>query len=323
MDPYTHPGDLFQAVSESNGAGRQRTRTTVDPTLARTLLDRYTQRPGRALNTRIVASIAHRLKQPDPKDHVIGEISFGPDGSTVAGKHYLHAIIETGIAADLDVTINTSPPWDFRHDAPLEDQIALAIGDPGAIVHRNDDETITRWSTRAVMAVLNRPGHCGCTGGYDLTGASPRYSVSHADGCVWRRPEPAQGSVVTAMSREPAALLALLAGNADEARTHLRLMSPAELDNLSSAADTLNRLAAAIRREKLRAEALAANTPCDRGYPLGGMNPRTDWCTVVPLHHAGMHQGECGPFTDAGTVKRLPKCGDPNDCRCSYGCDIP
>jgi len=39
----------------------------------------------------------------------------------------------------------------------LEDRIAQAIGDPGSIVgfrDWNNDETVVRWGTRAVLAVL-------------------------------------------------------------------------------------------------------------------------------------------------------------------------
>lgn len=126
-----------------------------------------------------------------------------------------------------------------------------------------------------------------------------------------------------ATSGEPAALLALLAENPDQAKTHLNEMSPRELDKLASAADELSGLAMKVRRDKLREVARVLNARCDRGYPLGGANPRTDWCTVKPLHHEGMHQGEHGPFTDASTVKRPPKCGNPYDCRCTDGCDIP
>lgn len=43
---------------------------------------------------------------------------------------------------------------DCRYDADLTDRIAQAIGDPGSILARKSDETVTRWSTRAVEAVL-------------------------------------------------------------------------------------------------------------------------------------------------------------------------
>lgn len=43
---------------------------------------------------------------------------------------------------------------DIRYDADLTDRIAQAIGDPGSILPREPDETVTRWSTRAVEAVL-------------------------------------------------------------------------------------------------------------------------------------------------------------------------
>lgn len=36
----------------------------------------------------------------------------------------------------------------------LTDKIAQAIGDPGSILPRGEDETVTRWSTRAVEAIL-------------------------------------------------------------------------------------------------------------------------------------------------------------------------
>jgi hypothetical protein len=37
---------------------------------------------------------------------------------------------------------------------PLTDKLAQSIGDPGSIVTREPDETVTRWSTRAVESVL-------------------------------------------------------------------------------------------------------------------------------------------------------------------------
>lgn len=36
----------------------------------------------------------------------------------------------------------------------LTDRIAQAIGDPGSMLARGDNETVTRWSTRAVESVL-------------------------------------------------------------------------------------------------------------------------------------------------------------------------
>jgi hypothetical protein len=126
------------------------------------------------------------------------------------------------------------------------------------------------------------------------------------------------------VSGEPAALLALLAEDHEQARTHLNQMLPHELDALASAADELSSLAMKIRREKLREEARAADTPCDRGYPLGGANPRTDWCKLKPLHHEGLHEGAEGRrFASNASVRRKPKCGDPHNCTCTHGCDIP
>jgi hypothetical protein len=79
----------------------------------------------------------------------------------------------------------------------LEDRIAQAIADPGAIVgrklgpswgagndgHADDEETVPRWSTRAVMAVLTATGPDGCPGGYDLTPPAYRYVVRHTEQC--------------------------------------------------------------------------------------------------------------------------------------------
>jgi hypothetical protein len=42
---------------------------------------------------------------------------------------------------------------DLAYDSSLTDRIAQAIGDPGSILPRVTDETVTRWSTRAVEAV--------------------------------------------------------------------------------------------------------------------------------------------------------------------------
>jgi hypothetical protein len=126
------------------------------------------------------------------------------------------------------------------------------------------------------------------------------------------------------VSGEPAALLALLADDPEQAKTHLNQMLPNELLTLASAAEELGELAMKTRLGKLREEARVANTPCDRGYPLGGMNPRTDWCTKMPLYHTGMHEGAEGyKFSDNMSVRRKPKCGDPHNCTCTYGCDIP
>lgn len=83
----------------------------------------------------------------------------------------------------------------------LTDRIAQAIGDPGSIVGRklgpswgkgNDgyaehEETVTRWSTRAVLTVLTAAGECGCPGGYDLTPPPYRYVIQHTDKCVEKR----------------------------------------------------------------------------------------------------------------------------------------
>ena len=38
--------------------------------------------------------------------------------------------------------------------AARADRIAQAIGDPGSIVIRREGESVTRWSTRAVLLVL-------------------------------------------------------------------------------------------------------------------------------------------------------------------------
>ncbi|GLW32248.1 hypothetical protein [Actinoplanes regularis] len=43
---------------------------------------------------------------------------------------------------------------DVAFEANLSDRIAQAIGDPGSVLPRNENETVTRWSTRAVEAVL-------------------------------------------------------------------------------------------------------------------------------------------------------------------------
>lgn len=37
----------------------------------------------------------------------------------------------------------------------LEDAIARAIGDPGSILDRYPEETVTRWSTRAVLSLFD------------------------------------------------------------------------------------------------------------------------------------------------------------------------
>ncbi len=52
----------------------------------------------------------------------------------------------------------------------------------------------------------------------------------------------------------------------------------------------------------------ASDLPCDRGYPLGGANPRTDWCTLN-LGHGPRHSGaEVGVFFGpSGTVRRKSK----------------
>jgi len=46
-----------------------------------------------------------------------------------------------------------------RPDCPLDaralvDRIAQAIGDPGSVLERRPDESVTRWSTRAAMFVF-------------------------------------------------------------------------------------------------------------------------------------------------------------------------
>lgn len=43
---------------------------------------------------------------------------------------------------------------DVAYDSRLTNRIAQAIGDPGSILPRIPGETVTRWSTRAVEAVL-------------------------------------------------------------------------------------------------------------------------------------------------------------------------
>lgn len=55
----------------------------------------------------------------------------------------------------------TDPAWHSGRwvpkgggDAAQTDRIAQAIGDPGSILPREPGETVTRWSTRAVEAVL-------------------------------------------------------------------------------------------------------------------------------------------------------------------------
>jgi hypothetical protein len=79
----------------------------------------------------------------------------------------------------------------------LEDRIAQAIADPGSVVGRklgpswgpgNDgyaenEETVARWSTRAVMALLTESGPDGCPGGYDFTPPAYRYVVHHTAQC--------------------------------------------------------------------------------------------------------------------------------------------
>lgn len=48
-----------------------------------------------------------------------------------------------------------------------------------------------------------------------------------------------------------------------------------------------------------------SDLPCDRGYPLGGANPRTDWCSLN-LGHDDWHLGsEAGRrFSTSGSVRR-------------------
>lgn len=91
---------------------------------------------------------------------------------------------------------------EFR-DVPggLTDRIAQAIGDPGSVVgprrspgyrtdsphHADTYESVTRWSTRAVLAVLTQAGECGCPGGYDLTPEPYRYVVQHTEACETKR----------------------------------------------------------------------------------------------------------------------------------------
>ncbi len=106
---------------------------------------------------------------------------------------------------------------------------------------------------------------------------------------------------------ETDALLFILGEQTEEAQAVLDGMLPGELQRLAGAAHTLADLALATGREKLRQEAIKNETPCDRGYPLGGMNPRTDWCSLL-LHHKGYHVGaEDGRrFGTSGSVRRKP-----------------
>jgi hypothetical protein len=48
-----------------------------------------------------------------------------------------------------------------------------------------------------------------------------------------------------------------------------------------------------------------SDLPCDRGYPLGGAHPHTDWCSLK-LGHADWHLGvEDGRrFSTSGSVRR-------------------
>lgn len=240
------PAALLETVRNSIGTGNRRAFTTIDPAMAQELLNRYVLH-SRPLNRHHVAELAHGLQHPDPEDDIMGDIAFAPSGQTVAGQHLLHAIIDSGVAADVWIILNAGPPWQFVWEQNLDTQIAQAIGDPGSIVTRdNDEESLTRWASRAVMAVLTRPGHCGCPGGYDLTPPPYRYIVNHTEEC----------HDMDAASREH------LIEWARDAR-----MMPWEHEVVERVARSLGTSALQVRREAYRED--------ERGRPLPDETPTT------------------------------------------------
>lgn len=72
-----------------------------------------------------------------------------PLGENFSLPELTEALLEAGWR---DETQRTGPE---AKPVSLSDRIATAIGDPGSLLDRQDGESITRWSTRAVMTVLD------------------------------------------------------------------------------------------------------------------------------------------------------------------------
>lgn len=88
----------------------------ITPALAQTLLDRYTRSPAqRPLSNRWVYIIEESLQDPD--DGLRFEtITVACDGTTIAGKHLLHAVVSTGITAVANV----------EHNVPMPERLATS-----------------------------------------------------------------------------------------------------------------------------------------------------------------------------------------------------
>jgi hypothetical protein len=92
----------------------------------------------------------------------------GDEGAETIAMEYVHELERRVEALGGSLGRWPDDAQDLSYDADLTDRIAQAIGDPGSIVGRklgpswgkgNDgyaenEETVTRWSTRAVEAVL-------------------------------------------------------------------------------------------------------------------------------------------------------------------------
>lgn len=95
--------ELLAALDDPNYEDHPEPRwvyTTITPEVAKTRLDRYTDRPTRMLNRHFVADLAHRIKHPDPEGNSYENVFVGPDGKTRAGQHLLHAVLEAATPAE-------------------------------------------------------------------------------------------------------------------------------------------------------------------------------------------------------------------------------
>jgi hypothetical protein len=111
--------------------------------------------------------------------------------------------------------------------------------------------------------------------------ADPGPWVAHDDGLVWTE-APIPGDPVSGSVELPNAEFIAAA----------RTLVPALCDEIEQ-----------LRAEMERMRAVGADAHCDYGYPLGGMQPRIDWCGLRS-GHSGWHYGGDRKFDNTGTVRR-------------------
>lgn len=84
----------------------------ISPVLAQRMLDHYTRAPGqRPFNEHWVHTAERAVREGQRR---IEEIVVAHDGTAIAGKHLLHAIVRTGVTAVTDV----------KHNAPMPEWLA-------------------------------------------------------------------------------------------------------------------------------------------------------------------------------------------------------